>query len=326
MKVGIDPSYRGYPLGAFQSTPDSKTVSTTIEVTFDKPVMAVYLTAEDPTWPGNTMSAYDTSGALVATVEFDGSGRPGRNIPSTKSIGTGGKNTIVRIVLTPAANEYIAYDAIRFERDTTCALLKDPAKVTDDVLKDPVFQDAMKQMIQQTGWDKPLHDQVERAGIFVQDELTGETSFIPSDGEDIIPPNPCLSGTSSTQLEELKANGFKILGQVHTHPKTSFSERDPGNCLDVVTRNGKPALEPRRADSNGNLNFSRGPSDKDKGPWRSPSRGKSAPDYPGLVIEPSGVTIWRVDARGKYVQEMYELSDCAKSIKSPPPPPPPTDT
>jgi hypothetical protein len=327
--VGIAPYYPGYPLGAFQSTPDSRTASSSIEITFDKPVMAVYVTAEDPTWPGNTMSAYDTTGALVATVEFDGSGRPGHNIPSIKSIGTGGRNTIARIVLTPAPDEYIAYDAVRFERDTTCALFKDPAKVTDDVLKDPAFQAAMKQMIQEIGWDQPLHDQVERAGIFVQDELTGETSFVPSDGEDIIPANPCLSGTSSTQLEDLKANGFKILGQVHTHPNTPYFGRDPGNCLDVVTRNGRPTLEPRKGDSNGNMSFPRGPSDKDKGPWRSPGRGKVPPDYPGLVIEPSGVTIWRIDARGKFVDSKIELSDCARSIKRappPPPPPPPTPT
>lgn len=100
------PDFPGTRFGAdFQSTL-AQGASVPITVTFDLEVDSVTVTCFDPTWPTNSMAAFNAAAAQIGTVNFDSNGVPGVNAPSTKTIAAAG---IKSIVLTPGAADYVAY-------------------------------------------------------------------------------------------------------------------------------------------------------------------------------------------------------------------------
>jgi hypothetical protein len=103
----IQPFAVGDPFGSFQSNPGTGE-SSAITITFSGSLDSFTATIQDPTYAGNTMSAFDDNGALVGTVSFAYSGGPGINVPDTRTISGPG---ITRVILQPAAADYVAYDA-----------------------------------------------------------------------------------------------------------------------------------------------------------------------------------------------------------------------
>lgn len=88
----------------FQSDPGHG-VSNEITVTFSQPVASVTVTAYDPTFAGNLMSAYDSTGHLIGTVPF-----PGNDTPGTLTTQTGTLSGAIESVhLVPAPLDYVAY-------------------------------------------------------------------------------------------------------------------------------------------------------------------------------------------------------------------------
>lgn len=101
-----DPDFAGATFGAeFQSAPATG-ASVPMRVSFNLPVDSVTVTCFDPTWPTNSMAAYDENDVLLGSVDFDSNGVPGVNVPSTKTLAFSG---ISYIILTPGANDYVAY-------------------------------------------------------------------------------------------------------------------------------------------------------------------------------------------------------------------------
>jgi hypothetical protein len=117
ISVGIVPYAPGDHFGAdFQSSPGSGG-NAPITVTFSNPVSSVTITIEDPGPPGNTMTAYRANGSVAGRVRFTGCGCSGINIPDTRSITAAG---IVRILLTPAPLDYVAYKGLTFTPSGPC--------------------------------------------------------------------------------------------------------------------------------------------------------------------------------------------------------------
>jgi murein DD-endopeptidase MepM/ murein hydrolase activator NlpD len=93
--------------GTFQSNPGTG-VSSTIGINFTPSVPSVTMTIYDPTYDGNTAQAFDSTGALLGSVNFVGTGTPGWDVPDTKTLTFSGIHTVI---LTPAAADYVSYDA-----------------------------------------------------------------------------------------------------------------------------------------------------------------------------------------------------------------------
>jgi hypothetical protein len=103
---GIVPHAPGYAFPGCQSDPASTGPSREVVITFSSMVSSVTVKVNDPTWPGNKIIAYDGSN-VVGTADFVGTGAPGINVPSTRTI-TG---NITRVLLVPAPNDYVTYEA-----------------------------------------------------------------------------------------------------------------------------------------------------------------------------------------------------------------------
>jgi murein DD-endopeptidase MepM/ murein hydrolase activator NlpD len=93
--------------GTFQSNPGTG-ASAAIGITFSQSVPSVTMTIYDPTYSGNTAQAYDSTGALLGSVDFVGTGIPGVDVPDTKTLTFNG---IRSVILTPAQDDYVSYDA-----------------------------------------------------------------------------------------------------------------------------------------------------------------------------------------------------------------------
>jgi hypothetical protein len=98
----ISPFEPGNPLGSFQSAMGTG-ASAEITISFTVPITSVTITAYDPTFVGNRMRATGSSG--TQSVAFAGSGTPGVQVPSTKTL-TG---EFTSVTLTPAEGDYVAY-------------------------------------------------------------------------------------------------------------------------------------------------------------------------------------------------------------------------
>lgn len=114
----IQPYATGDPFGTFQSDNDTG-ASSKITITFSAPIISITTTIQDPTYAGNTMSGYDAKGTLVSTVGFSYSGRPGLNVPDTRTIA----GSLTKVVLTPAAADYVAYDASAVPTDRSLSVV-----------------------------------------------------------------------------------------------------------------------------------------------------------------------------------------------------------
>lgn len=96
--------------GGFQSQAGTG-LQPPLTVQFIPSVNGVSITMADPDFAGNQMVAFDSAGAEIGVVAFDGDGQPGRNFitRSRKSLTVDG---IARIELRPAPGEYVAYDSL----------------------------------------------------------------------------------------------------------------------------------------------------------------------------------------------------------------------
>ena len=260
----------------FQSDAGSG-VSQPITITFSQNVTSVTVTAQDPTFAGNQMQAFDASGALLGTVQIAGNGTPGTNVPQTVTLRAVG---IRSITLTPGANDYVAYSGLTFTTLDACTMFPNP--VTDPLLNDPVVQEIMRTLAEQTRWNLPFGQQVEVGGFIARDNA-GTIRFFPYDQPAAIPPGPCLSAHTRQLTDvDIPAQGFTIVAKVHTHPNHRTTENNPGNCYNW---NGR-AVVPRQGNT---LSLPQGPSPYDLDPWR---RGRPDPGYPGYVIEPRRIYRW----------------------------------
>lgn len=124
--VGIQPYAPAAVWGAFQSNPGTGQ-SYGITITFSAPVASVTITVQDPTFAGNSMTAYDAAGTVLGTQAFAYSGKPGINIPSTRTISAQG---IRRVQLAVPIGDYVAYDAIVFSTAASTPQVVCPPTVT----------------------------------------------------------------------------------------------------------------------------------------------------------------------------------------------------
>ncbi|MDQ6830946.1 MAG: hypothetical protein M3081_18940 [Gemmatimonadota bacterium] len=88
----------------FQSDPGHGQ-SHTIVINFSAPVSTVAITIWDPDFPGNSMTAYDASGAVISSQGFGYDLTPGRL--TTETVTASG--AISRIVLVAALGDYVSY-------------------------------------------------------------------------------------------------------------------------------------------------------------------------------------------------------------------------
>lgn len=106
----INPYCTGGPFGGFQSTAGTGG-SSSIYITFSSPVSSVTLTALDPDYYGNFITAFDGNGNLVEYKEFAYDNAPGSFTTSTRTVSGSG---ITLIALSPNSSDYIAYDNLSF--------------------------------------------------------------------------------------------------------------------------------------------------------------------------------------------------------------------
>lgn len=92
----------------FQSSPGTQP-SVDITVTFTGPVNSVSVTIGDPTYSGNTATAYDAAGNILTATEFTHSGVWGVNNPDTRVLMVPDSLSIARMVLHAAADDYVYY-------------------------------------------------------------------------------------------------------------------------------------------------------------------------------------------------------------------------
>jgi hypothetical protein len=88
----------------FQSNPGHGQ-SHSIDIEFGTPVAVVVVTIVDPDFPGNTITAYDASGAVISTQEFGYDLKPGHVTTETLMV----SGAISRIVLAAAPGDYVSY-------------------------------------------------------------------------------------------------------------------------------------------------------------------------------------------------------------------------
>ena len=110
INTNINPFVTGGPFGGFQSTTGTGAQSP-ITITFSAAVSSVTVTALDPDFVGNHMIAYDASGNEVGRVSFDGDNYAGVYTESRKTITGKG---IVKVLLVPDPNDYVAWDHVKF--------------------------------------------------------------------------------------------------------------------------------------------------------------------------------------------------------------------
>ena len=209
VSVTMVPYAPGDHFGAdFQSTAGSG-VSSPITITFSQVVSSVTVTAFDPTFAGNMMQAFDQNGGLVGTAGIAGSGTPGVNNPQTVTL----NGSIKSIVLTPGANDYVAYGGLTF---TTAA---GTCPTNDPVLDDPAIRLALKNALNASGAfnNTPATRQENAGWIYQRPDGTYDvrtTSPSPTN-----PATPC----SSTPGGPTPQAGETVIGPFHTHP---FSHGD----------------------------------------------------------------------------------------------------
>jgi hypothetical protein len=101
----VNPYGPGVAFPGFQNAEGTGPASP-ITITFSAPITSVSVTIYDPTFGGNSMTAYN-SGSATGSVSFAFSGTPGTNVPDTKQL----NGPMTSLVLTPAANDYVTYQA-----------------------------------------------------------------------------------------------------------------------------------------------------------------------------------------------------------------------
>lgn len=111
------------PNGGFQSGFGTG-ASATIVLNFSQPITSITVTAIDPTWQGNKMTATGDNAVETATFEF--SNQPGLLVTSTRTLV--GAFTSVR--LEPAPGDYVLYEGSITVGEETFTVKCEPATVT----------------------------------------------------------------------------------------------------------------------------------------------------------------------------------------------------
>jgi hypothetical protein len=169
-----------------------------------------------------------------------------------------------------------------------CVLFADPHN-TDALFADPKVQAMLVKLADDSKWNLPLHDQVERGAFLVS--KNGVVTLSPYNEMPQYPPNECMSVYSSSYFNRLASEGYTVLAQIHTHPKAQPQEPDPGNCMYI----GDDGKLRRMAPANGILELKQSPSGADLGPWsRTPP-----PPFPGYVL--SADALYWFNKVGKFV-------------------------
>lgn len=201
--VTIVPYQPGNPFGDFQS--DFGTgASNPITITFSSPVRNVSITADDPTYAGNMVIAYDSVGNEIMRSNFAYSGAPGNYIESTRLLAV---SQIKSIHLVPAAADYVAYSGLSFDPADTCPPTGDP------YLDSIGTRTALSRAWRDTYADStPTSVRKERGGFILQDTLTG--SITAATGYDTTA-TPCVN--SPRPPNPIPANS-RVVASFHTHP------------------------------------------------------------------------------------------------------------
>ena len=234
ISVSIVPYAPGDPFGDFQSDPGTG-VSNPITVIFSQPVTSVTITIEDPTYAGNAMTAYRADGSMAGSVSFTGSGIPGIDIPDTQTITAAG---IVRIVLTPAPLDYVAYAGLSFTPVPVCNFFLSPP--ADTVLANNAVQIRLNALWTASNpadnFNNP--NTRERGGLFFvrTDGSIGfyEHQYLPGSG-------PCrIAWDAANEIRAVQRDsGGVVVGQVHTHPIPPGKYPNPGTCGEPWQREQK---------------------------------------------------------------------------------------
>ena len=106
----VDPYCTGGPFGGFQSTAGTGG-SSSIYIYFNPAVSSVTLTALDPDYTSNFITAYNGYNQLVDYKMFDYDNSPGNYTESTKTVSG---SRITMIALSPNSSDYIAYKDLYF--------------------------------------------------------------------------------------------------------------------------------------------------------------------------------------------------------------------
>jgi hypothetical protein len=178
--------------------------SNSITITFSQVVSSVTVTAQDPTFDGNALLAFDAGGAQIASAAIAGNGTPGINVPQRVTVTAAG---IKSITLVPAGGDYVAYNGLSFTTESTCA-------TNDAVLDDPAIRQALKNALTQSGaFNNTPETRLETAGYIYQ-KADGSYDVR------VTPPSPSSPSTpcSSTPGGPTPQAGETVIGPFHTHP------------------------------------------------------------------------------------------------------------
>lgn len=228
----MSPYAPGDHFGAdFQSTAGSG-VSSTITITFSQKVSSVTVTAQDPTFAGNAMQAFDEFGALLGTAPIAGNGTPGTNVPQTVTINAVG---IASITLIPAALDYVAYSGLSFTAQGTCP-------TNDPVLDDPAIRNALKAALTASGAFNNNPAARQENGGYIYQRADGTYDVRTTSPSPTNPATPC----SATPGGPTPQAGETVIGPFHTHP---FAHGDP---IPIVQGCNATVRQPTRYDNRRN--------------------------------------------------------------------------
>lgn len=152
-----------------------------------------------------------------------------------------------------------------------CPLFDSPTG--DPALDDPDIQAGIKEIWEKSDVDNPRWaERKEHSGYYV--EKNGEVFFV----EKVYLKEPSICGVASDpdQRRQLEEQGYRIVGDIHTHPLEPGQYKNPG-CDNFASEI---------------LNVAEGPSTGDYETWEAQNAA-----YPHYVITKTGF-IYRVDADG----------------------------
>lgn len=173
-------------------------ITISLSVGVDSVRTAIY----DPSFAGNMMVVYDSTGAQIGSVSFSFSGMGGINHPDTETVVAHG---IRRIDLIPADTDYVAYDVSFSQTLPVCPHDGDP------LMDSTIVRQQMAQLYSQTGAGGALPDTAFReAMLAVYQNADGSLNVI----------QPPQQATACTVTFQLPAPGIldpTLLGLIHVH-------------------------------------------------------------------------------------------------------------
>lgn len=162
------------------------------------------VTIYDPTYAGNTVPAFDSTGVLVGAADFAFSSTPGMNTPDTRTVVFSG---IRRLDLAPAPGDYVAYD-VSFVADTICP------PVGDSLLDAPAVNHGLKDALRNSNPDAtPGTGQKKEIGGYIWKALDGRYYT-----QEVADPTATECTYNIQPLPVAPESGSSAVGKFHTHP------------------------------------------------------------------------------------------------------------